>query len=43
MGDTDSSELCLKSFRQVTGLLNLASQSGLMERQTRDPQSQCAS
>jgi magnesium chelatase subunit I len=32
VGDVDSTELCLKGFRQVAGLLSLASQSGLVAR-----------
>jgi len=31
VGDTESAELCLKGFRQVSGLLSIASQSGLVE------------
>src|SRR6185295_3140339 len=31
VGDTESAELCLKGFRQVSGLLSVASQSGLVE------------
>jgi magnesium chelatase subunit I len=32
VGDTDSTELCLKNFRRVAGLLDAASQSGLASK-----------
>ena len=31
VGDTESAEICLTGFRQVSGLLSIASQSGLVE------------